>query len=297
MPTAVARFRMSPADARRMSALLEDRLPLDEVSVAAFESEDESHWLVEVYGGPNTAPEALQATVADALGAEGKDITLETEVIEDADWVAASLEGLSPVPAGRFFVHGGHDARRVPVNAHGIRVEAALAFGTGHHGTTLGCLLALDALLKQRRPRHVLDLGTGTGVLAIAAAKALKRRVLATDIDPVAVHITRENASLNRVPHLVRAVHAAGFHSPAIAGGAPYDLILANILAGPLVAMATDMVRHIAPGGTIILSGLMVPQERFVRAAYAARGLRLAGRRHINGWATLTFTAPSGRVY
>jgi ribosomal protein L11 methyltransferase len=291
LPTAVVSFEASASEAQRLSNLLEETLPLDENTVSSFEnSEDESRWKVEVYAGPNIAPEVLLKTVSEALGDEADRLDLKATRIEDADWVAASLEGLAPVRAGRFFVHGGHDSHRVPVNAHGIRVEAALAFGTGHHGTTLGCLLALEDVLKRRRPAKVLDLGTGTGVLAIAAAKALKRRVLATDIDPVSVRITGENAKLNRVGHLVTSAEAAGFASPAIARGAPYDLILANILAAPLVALSTDMVRHLAPGGTVILSGLLVRQERMVLAAYAARGLRLTARRHIENWATLTLT-------
>jgi ribosomal protein L11 methyltransferase len=274
--------------ARHFSDLLEDALPLDENTVASFENpDDESRWVVEVYAGPMSDPDELLDIVTKALGAEAKGLKLEASTIEDADWVAASLEGLAPVSAGRFFVHGGHDSHRVPINAHGIWVEAALAFGTGHHGTTLGCLLALDDLLKRERPAKVLDLGTGTGVLAIAAAKALKRTVLATDIDPVAVRIAGENAKLNRVGHLVKTDQADGFGTPIIALNAPYDLILANILARPLMALSTGMVQRLRHGGTIILSGLLVHQERMVLASYAAHGMHLVARRHINNWATL----------
>lgn len=291
MPTAVVRFQSDATEARRLSNLLEETLPLDENSVAAFENpDDESQWTVEVYAGPMTSPEDLLGTVTAALGEDARALELEAVTIQDADWVAASLEGLAPVRAGRFFVHGGHDAHRVPVNAHGIRVEAALAFGTGHHGTTLGCLLALHDVLKKNRPARVLDLGTGTGVLAIAAAKALKQQVLATDIDPVSVHIAAENARLNRVSHLVKTAEAAGFAAPIITENGPYDLILANILAAPLVALSTEMVRRVTLGGTIILSGLLVRQERMVLAAYAARGMRLRDRRHIENWATLVLT-------
>ncbi len=291
MPTAVVRFQSDATEARRLSNLLEETLPLDENSVAAFENpDDESQWTVEVYAGPMTSPEDLLGTVTAALGDDARALELEAVTIQDADWVAASLEGLAPVRAGRFFIHGGHDAHRVPVNAHGIRVEAALAFGTGHHGTTLGCLLALHDVLKKNRPARVLDLGTGTGVLAIAAAKALKQQVLATDIDPVSVHIAAENARLNRVSHLVKTAEAAGFAAPIITENGPYDLILANILAAPLVALSTEMVRRVTLGGTIILSGLLVRQERMVLAAYAARGMRLRDRRHIENWATLVLT-------
>lgn len=288
MPTATVRFRAKIDLARRLSNQLEEALPLDEITVASFEDpEDETFWTVAVYSGPMGEPEPLQKMVELALGDELAKVELEASTIEDADWVAASLEGLAPVKAGRFFVHGGHDAFRVPINSHGIWVEAALAFGTGHHGTTLGCLLALNDVLKRENPRRVLDLGTGTGVLAIAAAKALKREVLATDIDPVSVRIAGENAKLNRVAHLVKTAHADGFGTPVISQNAPFDLILANILARPLMQLSTGMVQRIRPGGTIILSGLLVHQERMVLASYASKGMRIIARRHIENWSTL----------
>ncbi len=289
MPTAVIRLHADAAGAARVSAVLEDTLPLDEMTVSSFEDPaDESRWTVEVYGGPNVGTGHLETAVRAALGPDAAAFELQREELGDADWVAASLEGLDPVRAGRFFVHGGHDAHRVPANAHAIRVEAALAFGTGHHGTTLGCLLALDSLLKLRRPAAILDLGTGTGVLAMAAAMATRGPVLASDIDPVSVTITRENARLNRVAHLVDVVEATGFDAPQIRARGPYDLILANILAAPLIALAPDMARHAAPRATLILSGLLNAQERAVAGAYLARGFHLGGRRRISGWSTLT---------
>lgn len=288
MPTALVRFRAEKDLAHRLSTLLEEALPLDEITVSSFEDQaDEAYWTVTVNAGPMSETGPLQEMVEQALGDAKGSVDLEVDTIEDADWVAASLEGLAPVKAGRFFVHGGHDAYRVPVNAHGIWVEAALAFGTGHHGTTLGCLLALNDLLKRESPRRVLDLGTGTGVLAIAAAKALKREVLATDIDPVSVRIAGENARLNRVPHLVKTALADGFGTPVISANAPFDLILANILARPLMQLSTGMVQRLRPGGTIILSGLLVHQERMVLASYASKGMRVIARRHIDNWATL----------
>ncbi|GGE42452.1 ribosomal protein L11 methyltransferase [Agaricicola taiwanensis] len=295
MPTAVVRFHAPTKLAHRLSNVLEETLSLEENTVATFEDpQDESRWTVEIYSGPMTEPNELLQRVNAILGDDAKVVELQADSIEDADWVAASLEGLAPVRAGRFFVHGGHDSHRVPANALGIRVEAALAFGTGHHGTTLGCLLALDDVLKREQPAKVLDLGTGTGVLAIAVAKALKRAVLATDIDPVSVRITRENAHLNRVGHLVKTEQADGFGTPIIAQNAPFDLILANILARPLMALSTGMVQRTRSGGTIILSGLLVSQERMVLASYAAQGMRLIARRHIDNWATLVLRRGRG---
>jgi ribosomal protein L11 methyltransferase len=169
----------------------------------------------------------------------------------------------------------------------GIEIEAALAFGTGHHGTTRGCLIYLDYVLRAKAPKRMLDLGTGTGVLAIAAAKATKRRVLATDIDPMSVKVARENMRLNGVGNLVDTVCATGFSSPAFGDRAPFDLILANILANPLRAMSTDMTRHVTHKGMVILSGLLPHQAMSVIAAYRARGLVLRKHQIIEGWSSL----------
>ena len=174
-------------------------------------------------------------------------------------------------------------ARGWPPNKLGIEIEAALAFGTGHHGTTRGCLLLLGEVLRSHQPRRVLDLGTGTGVLAIAAAKALRRRVLASDIDPVSVRVARDNARLNGVGNLVEAICATGFSAPQFAIRGPFDLVLANILANPLRQMATPMAAHLAPSALVILSGLLPHQAQGVIASYRARGLIL--RRHLqNRW-------------
>jgi ribosomal protein L11 methyltransferase len=209
------------------------------------------------------------------------------DAIEAKDWVKESLEGLVPVRAGRFIVHGSHDRDKVRDNQLGIEIEAALAFGTGHHGTTRGCLIYLDYVLRSKAPKRILDLGTGTGVLAIAAAKATKTRVLATDIDAMSVKVAHENMWLNGVGNLVETACATGFSSPAIAKHAPFDLILANILANPLRAMATDMERHMASNGMVILSGLLPHQAMSVIAAYRARGLVLLKHQIIEGWSSL----------
>jgi ribosomal protein L11 methyltransferase len=201
--------------------------------------------------------------------------------------VRASLEGLAPVVAGHFVVHGHHDRARVRANQISIEIEAALAFGTGHHGTTRGCLLLLQDVLRRYRPRRMLDLGTGTGVLAIAAAKALKTPVLATDIDARAVQVAQDNARLNGVGDLVEAAHATGFGSPRFAARAPFDLVLANILANPLRALAPSMARHLAPGAIVILSGLLPPHARGVIAAYRAQGVMPIRRIELEGWCSL----------
>jgi len=207
--------------------------------------------------------------------------------VEAKDWVKATLEELVPVRAGRFIVYGQHDRSKVPPNKLGIEIEAALAFGTGHHGTTRGCLLLLDHVLKAHFPRRVLDLGTGTGVLAIAAAKALRIEVLASDIDPLSVRVGRDNARLNGTGNWVETIPATGLSAPQFAHRGPFDLVLANILANPLRQMATPMARHLARSARVILSGLLPHQAQGVIAAYRARGLVLERHIQIEGWSSL----------
>ncbi|MEO8812767.1 MAG: 50S ribosomal protein L11 methyltransferase [Caulobacteraceae bacterium] len=208
-----------------------------------------------------------------------------SEKLADADWLAMALSGLPPVRAGRFFVFGMHDRGRVPSNAVNLRIEAGAAFGTGHHGTTVGCLLAYDALLKHSGYARVLDVGTGTGVLAIAAARTGSRVTVGTDIDPVSVRIARENARVNRAAS--RFARADGLAHRLVAAAAPYDLVFANILARPLVWLARDVAAALKPGGTAVLSGLLRSQSRFVLAAYLARGFRLERRLNRDAWTTL----------
>ena len=271
--------------ARRVVDLLNEGLDDDQAAVAAFERLD-GQWEISVHFAevPDQAAirELVRLTAGDNIA---QAITFDT--VEAKDWVAASLEALAPVPAGRFIVHGRHDRARVAPNRLGIEIEAALAFGTGHHGTTRGCLLLLDQVLRAHYPRRVLDLGTGTGVLAIAAAKALRRRVLASDIDPVSVHVARDNARLNGVGNLVEAICATGFSSPEFASRGPFDLVLANILANPLRQMATPMAAHLAPSALVILSGLLPHQAQGVIASYRARGSILRRHLKIDGWSSL----------
>ena len=212
---------------------------------------------------------------------------LSIEPVQPADWVKQSLAGLQPVRAGRFLVHGAHDRGRVRPNDIAIEIEAALAFGTGHHGTTRGCLLALDDLAKRRRVARVLDVGTGSGVLAIAAAKRLHARVTASDIDRIAVEAARGNARLNRAGAAIAFVRAAGATARAITAGAPYDLIFANILLGPLVRLAVPLTRLAAPGAHIVLSGLLPGHANAALAIYRAQGLVLERRIPLDGWVTL----------
>jgi ribosomal protein L11 methyltransferase len=256
-----------------------------QAAIAAFERPD-GRWDVTVHFAEPPDQRLVRELVANAAGrdiAEG--IVFDT--VEAKDWVKASLEDLVPVPAGRFIVHGQHDRDRIAPNKIGIEIEAALAFGTGHHGTTRGCLLLLDHVLKAWRPRRVLDLGTGTGVLAIAAARALHDKVLASDIDPPSVQVARENARLNVAGHLVQAIRATGFSAPQFVAAAPFDLVLANILANPLRQLAAPMARHLAPSALVILSGLLTHQAPGVIAAYRARGLVPVRHLRIEGWSSL----------
>lgn len=257
----------------------------EQAAISAFEGPG-GRWAVTMHFAEPPDQDSVRELVGIAAGGDvAQDIAFDT--IEARDWVKATLEDLVPVPAGRFVVHGSHDRDRVPANKLGIEIEAALAFGTGHHGTTRGCLLLLDHVLKAYFPRRVLDLGTGTGVLAIAAAKALHGAVLATDIDPASVRVARDNARLNETGHLVETIRATGFSAPQFAQRGPFDLVLANILANPLRQMATPMARHLAPSALVILSGLLTHQAGPVIAAYRARGLVPVRHLRIEGWSSL----------
>jgi ribosomal protein L11 methyltransferase len=244
------------------------------------EDEDRGAWRIDAFPTNVEEADALRRVLA-GFGA----LTVTSEVLADADWLAMALSGLPPVRAGRFFVFGMHDRGRAPASTVNLRIEAGAAFGTGHHGTTVGCLLAFDRLLKARRFARVLDVGAGTGILAIAAARTGSKIAVGADIDPVSVRISRENAKVNRAD--ARFVHAFGLRHRLVRGCGPYDLVFANILARPLVALSSDIKGALQPGGTVILSGLLRTQERFVRAAYLARGFRLERRLHRDAWATL----------
>ena len=282
-PTVVGLFETDEQSARRIADLAAESLPADEIAVALVDI-GAGRWRVEIHF--RAAPDekiirVLTAATAGDAAAEA----LRFERVAATDWVRESLAGLAPVTAGRFVVHGAHDRARVPFNHIGIEIEAALAFGTGHHGTTRGCLLALDSLCKSLPRRRILDLGTGSGVLAIAAARALRQPVLATDIDGSAVHAARANAARNRAGSFVEVVKADGVTGPKLRERAPYDLVLANILLRPLQRLAAPLTRLTAPGARVVLSGLLASQTNAAIAAY--RGLALERRIDLDGWTTL----------
>ncbi|MGY6634294.1 MAG: 50S ribosomal protein L11 methyltransferase [Alkalilacustris sp.] len=281
--TALTTLPGEPA-AQALAEGLEQLAPL---GVGVFEIEDGSGlWEVGGYFDVPPDPVAL-ALLAAAHGA--RDFALSE--LPEIDWVAHVRRELAPVEAGRFFVHGSHDADRVPTGRIGLLIEAAMAFGTGHHGTTLGCLRALDRLADGWTPGHVADIGAGTAVLAMAAARVWPQaRVVASDIDPVAVEVAEANLAVNAMEGRVACVVAPGFEAPALAG--PFDLIFANILMGPLIALAPDTAAHLAPGGRAILSGLLVEQAEAVIAAHTAEGLTLEAREDLGEWATLVLRRP-----
>jgi ribosomal protein L11 methyltransferase len=293
----VARLTTDAVTAQKISDAVAETFDSAEVAAAAFEEAD-GGWSLAIHfrGRPDEA--AVRALIVSAAGAAAARALVFAR-LAPTDWVRKSLEGLSPVEAGRFVVHGVHDRTRVRVNRIGIQIEAALAFGTGHHGTTRGCLLALDRIAKRARARRrpsgragtralrVLDVGTGTGVLAIAAAKALRRHALASDIDRRAVGIARDNARINSVSAYVEVIRAAGLGARRFGQQAPFHLIFANILLDPLKRLATPMARLVAPNGYVVLSGLLAAQAGAALASYRARGLVLARRIPLEGWMTL----------
>ena len=286
MPTVKATLTVPHREeAERIADVLEQALQADETPIALFEDEDAGHWTVDVFREGNDAEE-LKTIILDALGSDAFAAPLACEVLDEVDWVTASLEGLQAIRAGRFVVHGIHARDAVGPTDIGIRVEASRAFGTGHHGTTLGCLELIEWACARARYTNILDVGTGTGVLAMAATRLTKAPVLATDIDPVSVEITRENTKLNGLAPWISAAFADGVMG-APQTRAPYDLITANILAGPLIALAAPMTELLAPDGAIILSGLMRHQERAVLARYRQAGMVLARRIHHGEWSAL----------
>lgn len=284
MPTFTALTTLKgQQQAEALGAALE-RLEPEPTGVGVFEIEDDSGlWEVGAYFTESPDPAGL-ALLAAAYGAQDFAVSELPEV----DWVAKVKRELAPVEAGRFFVYGSHDAEAVPEGRIALLIEAAMAFGTGHHGTTLGCLRALDRLATEGvEARNAADIGCGTAVLAMAAARLWGHPVLASDIDAVAVEVAEANVAANDLSGQVRCVEAAGFDHPVLAGAAPFDLIFANILKGPLVALAPDMGANLVPGGYAILSGILNPQAAEVVAAYAGNGLIVHGREEIGDWTTL----------
>ncbi len=257
-------------------------------AVTEFETAPGGRWRVELYCAARPDHPALVAAVALAAAATGApEPDFAVRPLPARDWLAENRASFQPLRAGRYFIHPTDFADRPPAGSISLALDAATAFGTGGHGTTRGCLMALDRLARRRKPRRILDMGCGSGILAIAAAKTWRTPVLAVDIDAEAVRVAGENARGNGVAALVRAKRANGFANTAIGRAAPFDLILANILAKPLVAMAPALARCLAPGGTAVLSGLLVEQETQVLAAYRAQRLSFVRRLIVEGWCTL----------
>jgi ribosomal protein L11 methyltransferase len=277
--------------ARSVADLIVESFEPAEAASTAFETDEllpggGEAWLVEAYFGREPDEGAVRALIAVASD-ETTARSATFGLTEKRDWVANSLAGLKPVRAGRFLVHGAHDRTRVRANDIAIEIEAGLAFGTGHHGTTRGCLLHFDHLLKRRRPKRVLDVGCGAGVLAIAAAKVLRRKVWLGDIDPIAVEVTSGNARLNGVGALCRAIVSRGVENAAMREAAPYDLVFANILAKPLRLLAPSLAGVIKTNGEAIVSGLLLADVPGVLASWRAQGFALAERIELEGWASL----------
>ncbi len=273
--------------AQRIAALWADAAMPESPAVSFFETATPGVWRAEgMYESQCEARSALDLLEDDERLFAG------AGPVPEEDWVAMSLEGLKPVRAGRFVVYGSHDADALRPGDIGLRVEAGAAFGTGHHGTTRGCLLALDALARGRlgttnRPRRVLDVGCGTGVLAMAAAKRFAIPVIATDVDPDSVQVAEANARANGVAPFIRHYTAPGTRHSEVRRGIPFDLVMANILMDPLIKLSAELTEIISPGGHLILSGLLDSQEDRVLAAYRPRGLTLEARRRLEGWSTL----------
>ncbi|MEI9407748.1 50S ribosomal protein L11 methyltransferase [Mesorhizobium salmacidum] len=279
-------FTTGKIEAERIFAALETSFEDEGLPIAVLEvDEDADIHEVSLYADGDV--DAVEARLKDILAGLALSRPVEREALPDIDWVARSLEGLKPVRAGRFFVHGAHDSRKRHSGELAIEIEAGLAFGTGHHGTTAGCLEMLEKVVRREHPRNALDLGTGSAVLAIAVAKLAHIPVLATDIDPVAVKVAAANARLNHVKALIETVTAPGFHHPIFARRAPFDLIVANILARPLMRLAPQMAGHIALGGSMVLSGILDRQRDAVVSAYVGQNFRHISTLHREGWVTI----------
>lgn len=280
-------FEAARPSSTAVYAALEGAFDDDGYPLAIFErDEDAGIDEISVYVDDARADD-VAARMADMATAILGTVVIEREALPDIDWVSKSLEGLRPVRAGRFLVHGSHDRHHRKIGDLAIEIDAGLAFGTGHHGTTAGCLDMIASVIRREQPRNALDLGTGSAVLAIGLAKLARIPVLATDIDPVATRVAAENVRKNEVAAYVTTATATGFANPVLALAAPFDLIVANILARPLMRLAPRMAAHLSPGGSLILSGILDRQRDAVIAAYVGQRFRHVRTTHREGWVTI----------
>lgn len=285
-------FDVSAAESAEAEAVLEDHLGDAVRAISRFEGDAPDDWQIQVILGLRPNVEALTSALSKIMGTVP---ALRLEPVPRTDWVTASLDQQPPVRAGRYFIYGSHVKDAPPAGSVALRVDAGTAFGAGRHETTRGCLLALDRIARGRTCRNALDIGCGTGVLAMAMAKTFRVRtfglpVLASDIDPVAVAVARGNVRINGLARHVEVVCADGMRHRRIGARAPFDLVTANILAGPLVRLAPMLRTRVAGGGVVILSGLLGDQEPMVLATYRDQGFDLRHRLDLKGWRTLVLT-------
>lgn len=289
---AVDQLSSIPLTKDQAYALVDAVMERDDLALtaSAHENEETGEWIFEAACDSPPDVEAFVELARQTLG--GTVGFSVTPIDPDFNWVAKSLEGLAPVIAGGFYVYGSHETGPIPGGLTAMKIDAAQAFGTGHHETTTGCLEAITITLKRKKPRHMIDVGTGTGVLAIALAKRTNKTVIASDIDPISVTTTVDNAAQNGVGKQIIALEATGVNHPAIKKNAPYDLIVANILAGPLMALAPSIGQIAQKGATVILSGILQHQARGVINAYARQGMVLSQKLQRKDWTTLILEMP-----
>lgn len=274
-------------NAEAILALMSDAFEDEGYAIATMEIDEKADiWEASLYLMADEEVE-MRERFAAVVQEDFPDARIERENIPDVDWIAKSLEGLQAVRAGRFVVHGSHDRGTPRAGEIAIEIDAGQAFGTGHHGTTAGCLEVIETVMRSAKIRSALDLGTGSGVLAIAARKLAPIPVLATDIDPIATKVARENVRINGIASGITLETAPGFHHTAFRRHGPFDLIIANILARPLMRMAPQLVAHLAPGGHVVLSGILANQRWKVLSAYNGVGLRHVRTIWRNGWVTI----------
>jgi ribosomal protein L11 methyltransferase len=274
--------------ARIIAATLQDFIEPPPDALTLFEAPEEG-WRIEAYFAELPDAEELRSTIATFTGLDVPHI--EVAEVPALNWVAISQAALPPVRAGRFTVHGTHDRGRVARGPNAILIDAGEAFGTAHHATTYGCLAAIDRLTRQRRFMRVLDLGCGSGILAIAVARVMPAaEIVATDMDPTSVEVARQNIAANTAPGRVATYVAAGLGHPRLRRRRPFDLVVANILADPLMRLARDIRRAVAPGGKLVLSGILIPQAPAVIAAFVDQGFALDRHDRVTGWSTLTLS-------